>query len=581
MEWGAMMKRLLILVLACFCYCEARGGDPLSLGREHLLDFQNFYEVVYEGRSLSLTESSRQRLRETRKFVDYLLVNNIKVYGLTTGFADLRNRAVAAKDASQLSVNILNSHDAGIGPYMPPEVVLGAMVCRANALAQGNSAFKEESLQTLVDMVNNKIIPQIPSFGSLGASGDLAYLARLGRAMEGADVPVQYKGRVMSAKEALAKAHITPFAPSAKEGLALTNGTSFMASMLAIAYMQEVHEFENSLALQTLFLNSVKAVDAAFCTSIQQVRRQPGQEKISQIFSRVLRNSPFVDHTGVQNDYCIRCLPQILGPKIELIENVSPNVLNEINAITDNPLIFKNEEISSDIAPNRIIPFENNSWAVLSGGNFHGEYITTASDYLAAANAKMALTMERQMTYLLNPNRNQLLPAYLISDTAHTGLLSGNMILQYTGNALTQKIAYLSSPFSAHNITSGNESEDVVSYGATAALRLLEQLSLFHSLNTVYLTNVLQAYAIMRNKLISEHIQIPEDLVCEKIYQLCVKELAPLQYPTVGDMSFKEVYVKLDALLNTAQLRECMGFPVGKDLHCTVPIKPTFAQVVG
>ena len=125
----------------------------------------------------------------------------------------------------------------------------------------------------------------------------------------------------MPAAEALAKAHIAPFEPSAKEGLALTNGTSFMASMLAIAYMQEVHEFENSLALQVLFLNSIKAVDAAFCKSIQDARKQGGQERIAHIFANLLRNSPFVDHTGVQNDYCIRCLPQILGPKIELIQS--------------------------------------------------------------------------------------------------------------------------------------------------------------------------------------------------------------------------------------------------------------------
>ncbi len=566
------MKKVFLLLLGCASFLSANRSEDFTLGRNNNLELSDFQEIVNQDRSVLLSSKSINRLKETRSFVDYLLEKNIKVYGLTTGFADLRNYAVSPKDAAQLSVNIIESHDAGIGAPLSKEVVLGAMLCRANSLSKGNSAFKAENLQTLISMINHKIIPVIPKYGSLGASGDLAYLARLGRAMKGDNVSVYYKGEIISAKKALEMANIKPFIPSAKEGLALTNGTSFMASMLALGYLQEVHEFENAIALQGMFLNSVRAIDAAFSASIQTSRTQWGQKNIAKIFRDFLKDSPFIDHKNIQNDYSIRCLPQILGPKLELITTFYDNVKKEINAITDNPLVYKNDEISPDISSERIITLNQNQdkWAVISGGNFHGEYITSVTDCLALANAKIALTMERQMTYMLNPDRNKILPTYLVADKKNVGLLSGYMIVQYAGNSLAQKIAHLSAPFSAHNITSGNEAEDVVSYGATAALRFLEQLELFHNLNTLYLAEVLQTYSIMRQNLIDQDIPIPKELPCEQIYALCLETLSPLEYPTMKDIPFDEVYQKLDELLRTTKIRKVLGFPIAKELNCKI-----------
>lgn len=391
--------------------------EVLELGKGLSLSLLDFADVVYKDKKIGLEQASLQRALQTRRFIDYLLQNKIKAYGITTGFADLRDRCVLPDETSQLSINLIRSHDAGIGKPLSNDIVLGAMLIRANSLAKGYSGFKPASFATLIEMINSKIIPEIPCSGSLGASGDLAYFARLGMAMMGEEVPVFYKDRKMTAKQALNDAGIAPFEPSAKEGLALTNGTSFMSSMLSIAYLRQLHEWENIFALQTLFLNAIGFIPGAFSGSIQEVRNQRGQTLFAEIIRNLTSGSPFRDPEGVQNDYSIRCLPQILGAKLDVFLDQFPIIVKELNAATDNPLIFKDEEISDDVEKSSLLPFEGSLWSVISGGNFHGEYMTSAADCLCQANAKIALTMERQLTYVLNPARNKgKFPVYLITN---------------------------------------------------------------------------------------------------------------------------------------------------------------------
>ena len=558
----------------CFTFADQakHSNGIFELDGKTEITLDDFYDIVFGGKRLVIHPAVNERLDETRRFVDYLLEKNIKVYGLTTGFADLRNSAVSPCQAGLLSKNILTSHDAGIGPPLPKDVVLGAMVLRANALSKGHSAIKKETLKTLVDMVNARIIPVIPDTGSLGASGDLAFLARLGRAMCGEEVPVCFNGKRMTAKEALTMENILFFDPSAKEGLALTNGTSFMASMLAIGYLREVHEIENVLALQNLFLSSVQAIDAAFNASIHAARRQQGQKKIANIILSSLNGSPFIDREGVQNDYCIRCLPQILGPKLEIIYSVKEQITRELNAVTDNPLIYRDKEISDDVHPGRLFEINGKKWAVLSGGNFHGEYIATIADTLTLANAKIALTMDRQMTYMLNPWRNgKVLPAYLIPNEEKVGLMSGYMITQYTLNAITQKICFLATPVTNFNLTSANESEDVVSYGASAGCKLIDQLDLIRNLNVVYLATVLQAYSIMREHYMQKAAKpLPPNLVSERLYAAILTHMEGIDYPTYEEIAFGKIYERLKKLLKTVNLRHVMNYPIAQDLdvHC-------------
>lgn len=523
----------------------------ISIGVSEQITLEDFEAVVLGKSRVEITPSTFTKLDRVRRFINHILKENIKIYGITTGFADLRSCSVCPEQASLLSSNIILSHDAGIGKNMENDVVLGAMLLRAHSLARGYSGFQKESLITLVDMINHRIIPRIPMYGSLGASGDLAYLARLARAMQGHDVAVFYEGQEMSAAEALSKAKIAPFVPSAKEGLALTNGTSFMASMMALAWIKQTRQMNNLLSLLTLFLSSTRHVDAAFMEAIQEVRGQKGQIEMARRLRSSLKDSPFTDKTGVQQDYCIRCLPQILGSKFEIIYEQYPKMLAELNAVTDNPLIFEGVEVSSDIGAERIIQFEGTRWAVLSGGNFHGEQLTTIADTITAANAKIILTLERGLTYLLNPYRNEgVLPTYLIADQKNRGLLSGFMITQYTANALAQKIATLALPSQMFNITSANESEDVVSYGATACQRLLEQLDTMHLFNSIYLTVNAQAYALSRRQLLEKGISLSENLYSEKVYAHVQAKFNHI-FPIIVETSFEDHYRKAGELLST------------------------------
>ncbi len=542
----------------------------INFGKGHAFTLKNLESIIYGSAPVGIADDARPRLRETRTFVAHLLKNNIKVYGLTTGFADLRNQAINPAQAAMLSCNLMESHDAGIGAYLSDEIVVGAMAARASSLAQGHSAIQEATLDTLVAMINARIIPLIPKTGSLGASGDLAFLARMGRAMQGTDAPVTYRGQVMTSAEALRLAKIRPFVPEAKEGLAITNGTSFMVSMIGIAYLREVRILDNLLVLQGLFLNAVGAIDAAFNSCIQDVRGQTGQLLVAKMLSRHFRHSSHIDRTGVQDDYCIRCLPQILGPKLETILEQYPKIQRELNAVTDNPLFFKGDEISEDVDRSRLIEFQGDRWAILSGGNFHGECITAVADAIAASNAKIALTLERQIAYMLNPHRNKgRLPCYLIKDTANAGLLSGYMITQYAANALAQKIAQLGTPTAIFNITSANESEDIVSYGATAAERLLEQVGLLEELMAIYLSVSVQAYSLVRT------VEHPESL-SEVVFQFIQAESGNC-YPFTKEENFDGRYKLAQYILTSGALPTLANFSVLSD--CASPSQqPTYVQ---
>jgi histidine ammonia-lyase len=411
-------------------------------------------------------------------------------------------------------------------------------------------------------MINNRIIPQIPKTGSLGASGDLAFLARMARAMKGDDVPVWYKNQTMSARKALKIAGIQPFEPLAKEGLAITNGTSFIISMLSKAYLQQLNELENILALQGLFFNAIGATNTAFNQSIHKIRDHTGQMLVSQILSKHFEYTTFSDPSRVQDDYCIRCLPQIFGPKIEIIIEQYEKIQTELNAVTDNPLFFKGEEISNDVDPKKIWSVNNECWTVLSGGNFHGECLTTIADTLCASNAKIAFTLERQISYMLNPYRNRNhLPIHLITDTSKTGLLSGYMITQYTANALVQRIAQLGTPTTIFNITSGNETEDIVSYGSTAAERLLEQLQYLHELNAIYLTVATQAYSISRMAHLAKGKAISKKLLAEQIFQK-IQDITEEEYPTLKDENFERRYSQAFKTLDSGILQLIMKNPL-------------------
>jgi histidine ammonia-lyase len=493
-----------------------------------------------------LDQETVKKIEETREFINYLINKEIKVYGLSTGFADLRNRVIPKHSLSQLSINLIRSHDAAIGNYMPLHIVRGAMILRCHSLSFGNSGMSKEGLNVLIQMINSNIIPLVPETGSLGASGDLAFLARLGMAMMGEKVPVNHQGQVINANIALQVESIPPFIPKAKEGLALINGTPFLTSYAAIAYKRLKNCLNHLPALLSLFLTSVNANKSAFYQSIHNVRGNIHQSNFAKMLLKLLPENELLEYTDQQDDYCIRCLPQILGPRYYTILQQEQVLESELNAVTDNPLIFKNEEISPDVSNLEKLSFNGSSWCVISGGNFHGENISTSCDIIRLQNAKIALTLERQITYMLNPFRNKdALPCYLINSEKDEGLRSGFMIAQYTANALTHKICHNAAPVGTMNLTSGNESEDIVSYGATAAQKMFEQVEYLEELLAIYLTTALQAYSLSKYK------SNRTGSFAEEVFSLLSREM---KFPRTDDESLNPLFEENLKLIRSQKL---------------------------
>ncbi|MCH9632637.1 MAG: Histidine ammonia-lyase [Chlamydiae bacterium] len=514
---------------------SSKDTNLVKLSKSTMFSIDYFCSLVNDVKtSFYLDHVTVKKLDETRDFIDYLVNQKITVYGLSTGFADLRDKIIPKKLLSQLSKNLIRSHDAAVGNHMPMEVVKGAMILRVHSLSMGNSGMSKEGIEVLIQMLNSDIIPLVPETGSLGASGDLAFLSRLGMAMMGEKVLVNYQGTEMDADAALKSAGITPFFPKSKEGLALINGTSFLTSYAAIAYKRLKNCLNHLPAMLSLFLTAVNTNKSAFYQSMHNVRGNTHQSNFAKILCKILPENDLLEYSDQQDDYCIRCLPQILGPRFYTILEQEKILEAELNAVTDNPLIFKGNEISAEVSGLEKITFNGSPWCVISGGNFHGENIATSCDIIRLQNAKIALTLERQMTYMLNPFRNKgALPCYLINSKEKEGLYSGFMIAQYTANALTQKICHKAAPVGTTNLTSGNESEDIVSYAATAAQKLLEQVSYLEELFAIYLTTALQAYSLSKYK------STESDSFAENVFSLLSEEM---EFPRTDDESLSNLF---------------------------------------
>ncbi|MBN1579130.1 MAG: histidine ammonia-lyase [Anaerolineae bacterium] len=376
------------------------------------------------------------------------------VYGVTTGFGAFKDRIIPPDQVRQLQRNILMSHAVGVGPPLDEMTTRAMMLIRANTLAKGYSGIREETLRLLLDMLNQGIHPVVPCQGSLGASGDLAPLAHMSLPLIGLG-EVHYQGRVLPGAEAMDRAGLSPIVLEAKEGLALTNGTAFMAAVGVLTSLQAENLACVADVAGALSLEALHGTPAAFDERIHAVRPHPRQIECATFIRQLVRGSDFVrenDPLDVQDAYTLRCIPQVHGAVHEAIWYARGVLEIELNAATDNPLIFFDADGAA---------------VVLSGGNFHGEPLAIAMDYLALALAELGNMSERRLTRLTDEASNQeTLPAFLIK---HGGLNSGFMLTQYTAAALASENKVLAHPASVDTIPTSANTEDHVSMGAVAA----------------------------------------------------------------------------------------------------------------
>ncbi len=406
--------------------------------------------VARNNEQVRISSEAKVLVEKARAYVDRKLSEGTVIYGLTTGFGKFSDTVITVDETAALQRNLILSHTCAMGNPLPKEVVRAAMLLRCNALSRGNSGIKLETIETLLNMLNKGVHPVIPEKGSLGASGDLAPLSHMVLPMLG-EGKAEYKGVIMTGKEAMDAAGIPTIALAAKEGLALINGTQIMTAIGIMVLWDAANLAKLADIAAAMTGEALHAVKKAYDPKVHELRGQLGQIACAENLRRLLENSENAKDTNpkkVQDAYSLRCIPQVHGASRDAIDHVWAMVSREINAVTDNPIIFPDDD------------------EVISGGNFHGQPMALAFDYLKIAVAELADISERRTESLINPNLNQGLPPFL---TNHGGVCSGFMITQYSAASMVSENKIYAHPASVDSIPSSGNQEDHVSMGTTAA----------------------------------------------------------------------------------------------------------------
>lgn len=434
-------------------------GQPLTLA--------DVESVARGGRRLSLGATAATAVRAARRIVDDQCTASEPFYGINTGFGSLSRRRIAPEQVREVQRNLIRSHAAGVGESLPDEIVRAMMLILAASLSRGRSGVRVQVIELLLGMLNADVTPIVPSRGSVGASGDLAPLAHCALAMIG-EGRVRVSGQALDARRALESVNLVPITLEAKEGLALINGTHMMCAIASLA-LCDVERLQNAaVASAAMAIDACRATDAFLDDRLHAARNQRGQREVARRLLDLLRGSTILtahkeNDPRVQDPYCLRCTPQVLGAAFDAIAHVRSIIEAELGAVTDNPLVFPPQ------SPGMAIPglSHDSHVSILSGGNFHGMPLAIALDTLKIALTHIAGIAERRINWLLTASDSENpVNVYL---SPQPGLHSGMMIVQYTAAACCNELQTLAHPASVHNIPTSAGIEDYNSMGATAA----------------------------------------------------------------------------------------------------------------
>ena len=418
------------------------------------LAIEDVAAVASGAASVRLADSARERGSVTRRVVESLVAQRAVAYGVTTGFGKLSEIAIPPERLADLQVNLVRSHAAGVGQPLPEREVRAMMLLRANVIAKGFSGARPHLAHLLAEMLNAGIHPVVPEQGSVGASGDLAPLAHLALAMIGEGM-VTHRGQLRDAAEALRAVSLEPAVLGPKEGLTLINGTQAHTAIAALALVDAHRLWRVAHIAGAMSLEALLGTPVAFDARIQDVRGQLGQAASAALLRELLADSEIREShrygdPRVQDAYSLRCMPQVHGPVLDAIDFAVSLVSRELNAATDNPLVFPEGDL-------------------LSGGNFHGQAVAMALDVLAIALTNLATISERRIDRLVHPDFNQGLPPFLTRDA---GVNSGFMMAQVTAASLASECKVLSHPASVDTIPTDGNKEDVVPMAMGAAWKV-------------------------------------------------------------------------------------------------------------
>jgi histidine ammonia-lyase len=451
----------------------------ISLGIDGLT-LEDLVVIARSGRNVKLTKNSEKEIRQARTLIDQWVAEEKTIYGITTGFGALSDVAISRKDTRKLQKNILMSHAAGVGDPLDEETVRAIMALRIKDLAKGHSGIRLETVEHLIALLNWGVCPVVPAQGSVGASGDLAPLAHLALVLLGLGEAF-YKGQRMTGKQVLSKCGLKPIQLEAGEGLALVNGTQVMTAIGALALCDALMLSKMTDLAAAMSLEVLMGSRTEFNARIHRVRPHPGQAAAADNMERITRNSEIITSHGdcsrIQDAYTLRCSPQVHGATKDAIQYSLNVIETEMNSATNNPLIYA----------------ESNDF--LLGGNFHGQPVALAMDFLSMAVAELANISERRIERLVNPMLSGL-PAFLVGDG---GLNSGFMIAQYTAAALVSENKVLCHPASVDSIPTSANKEDHVSMGTISARQCREVVDNAENVIAIELLCAAQALDLFTN----------------------------------------------------------------------------------
>ncbi|WP_115707336.1 histidine ammonia-lyase [Legionella sainthelensi] len=464
------------------------------------LTLQSIKHVLNQQLKCSLAEEALAQIEASRQTVKKVILDKKTVYGINTGFGSLANQTISSENLKQLQRNIVLSHACGTGELLSDEIVALILLLKINNLAQGYSGVRLELIETLISLYNHKIYPCIPSKGSVGASGDLAPLAHMSLPLLGVG-EVRYQGKKISAVEGLKVAGLKPIELEAKEGLALLNGLQVSTAIALTALFTTENLFETALIAGALSVDAANGSDVPFDDRIQKVRGHEAQRSVAACYRELLAGSQIreshLDCARVQDPYSLRCQPQIMGAVLHQIQFVKETLQVEVNAISDNPLVFSEQE------------------QIISGGNFHGEIVAMAADNLALAIAEIGSNAERRIALLIDKNFSNL-PAFLIKES---GLNSGFMIAHVTAAACASENKALAHPHSVDSLPTSANQEDHVSMATSAARRL-------HAMNDNTAT-ILAIELLAAGQGVEFHKPLKSSQLLEEVHQRLRSYVAP------------------------------------------------------
>jgi histidine ammonia-lyase len=480
----------------------------IRLNQTEDLSIENVRQVVLENKHIEIDRKTYDHLEKSLAFLLKFSKDKV-IYGINTGLGPMAQYKIDDDKLHDLQYNLIRSHAAGAGEKLPDEYVKVAMLVRLRAIIQGFSGIDPSCITLLQELINNNVFPFIPEHGGVGASGDLVQLSHLALVLIG-EGKVSYKGKLTETSKVFNELNLKPISIKLREGLSLINGTSVMTGIGVLNVIKSRQLFNWTLLASALLNEIVESFDDHFSIELNKVKKHQGQDYVASLLRSILADSKMISRREehffhnqenqrifkrkVQEYYSIRCLPQILGPVIDTIEQTATVIENEMNSVSDNPIV------------------DLDAKSIFHGGNFHGDYVSLEMDKLKLAVIRMSMLSERQSAFIFNNKVNEILPHFVNLGTL--GLNLGMQGVQFTATSTTAENQALSTSLYVHSITTNNDNQDIVSMGTNAALLTKKVIENSYQVLSIELMALLQAvdYLKIQNKLSSYTAKLYHDL---------------------------------------------------------------------